>query len=296
MRLPVLGLNGPFDALLLFLLGLAVATPASMIGLAGGVAILPALILGFRLEPRFAIGTTVVAVFLAIASASVAFIRSGRVDYKLALLFDALDIAGVALGAYLTVVLLPDILALALSAFLIYSGLRGLKKVFGKALGGRDRPAEPLREDKGAAWRIRHVDRSGRGYTYELGLRELAIAVGGSFFSGLVSGLLGLGGGLVDLSLMLLIGIPFEVASATAMFGMLITRTSSVVAHVVLGNVRPEIAIPLSIGAFLGGQLGPRLSGRVSPRALRAGFSLVALSFGVILLVRACSNLMALLG
>ena len=67
MRSPVLGLNGLLDVLFLFLLGLAVVTPASMIGLAGGVAILPALMLAFGLEPRFAIGTTVVAVFLAIA-------------------------------------------------------------------------------------------------------------------------------------------------------------------------------------------------------------------------------------
>ena len=289
-------MSGPPDALLLFLLGLAVTTPASMIGLAGGVAILPALILAFGLEPRFAIGTTVVAVFLAIASASVAFVRSGRVDYKLALLFDALDVAGVAVGAYLTVVLLPDILALALGAFLIYSGLRGLRRVLGKASGGRARSAEPSGKNGRAIWRIRHVDRSGRAYTYELGPRELAIAVGGSFFSGLISGMLGLGGGLVDISLMLLVGVPFEVASATAMFGMLITRASSVVAHVALGNVRPEAAIPLSIGAFLGGQLGPRLSGRVSPRALRAGFSSVALFFGTTLLTRACLSLVASLG
>ena len=288
-------MNGLLGALLLFLLGLAVATPASMIGLAGGVAILPALILAFGLEPRFAIGTTVVAVFLAIASASAAFMRSGRVDYKLALLFDALDIAGVVLGAYLTVILLPDVLALAVGAFLIYSGLRGLRRVFGKALGERERSTEFSRESGRAAWRIRHVDRMGRTYVYELGLKELAIAVGGSFFSGLISGMLGLGGGLVDLSLMLLVGIPFEIASATAMFGMLITRASSVVAHLALGNVRADVAIPLSMGAFLGGQLGPRLSGRVSPRGLRAGFSLVALSFGIALLARACYNLMALL-
>ena len=266
-----------------------------MIGLAGGVAILPALMLAFGLEPRFAIGTTVVAVFLAIASASVAFMRSGRVDYKLALLFDALDIAGVALGAYLTIVLLPDALALAVGAFLIYSGLRGIKKVIRRAPWERGRSEKPLKEGRGAVWRIRRVDRSGRIYAYELGLRELAVAIGGSFFSGLISGMLGLGGGLVDLSLMLLVGVPFEIASATAMFGMLITRASSVVAHLALGNVRPEIAIPLSTGAFLGGQLGPRLSKRVSPRALRAGFSLVALSFGLIILVKACPSLMMLL-
>ena len=197
------------------------------------------------------------------------------------MLFDALDVIGVAVGAYATVVLRPELLALALGAFLFYSGLRNM----GKAVRGtgRDGPAvEPGRAR--ALWTGRVVDREGRCFTYALGPREVALAVVGSFFSGLVSGMLGLGGGLVDLSLMLLVGIPFEVAVATAMFGMLLTRASSIAAHAILGNIRPGVAIPLGLGAFLGGQLGPRLSGRLSPRLLRAFLSLLAFSFGLALL------------
>ena len=276
--------------LLLFLLGLSVTTLASMVGLAGGALISPILIIWLGIEPRLAIGATVLSVFLAIASASSAYMREGRVDYKLALLFDALDVAGVVLGAYATVVLRPELLELALGSFLIYSGLRNMAR----ALGAPDRGGAAAGGWTGrGTWVRRITDRRGRCFTYALGPREMLLAISGSFFSGLVSGMLGLGGGLIDLSIMLLVGVPFEVAAATAMFGMLLTRATSIAAHAVLGNIRPGIAIPLGAGAFLGGQVGPRLSGRVSPRLLKTGFSLAVSSLGSVLLIRALGALLA---
>ena len=276
---------------MLFLLGLSVTTLASMVGLAGGAVISPVLIMGFGLEPRFAIGATVLSVFLAIISASLAYMREGRVDYKLALLFDALDVAGVAVGAYATVVLRPELLALALGVFLLYSGLRNIKRAIWGT--GRDGPVTGVERGR-ALWTGRVIDREGRCFTYALGPREVALAVVGSFFSGLVSGMLGLGGGLVDLSLMLMVGIPFEIAAATAMFGMLLTRASSIAAHTILGNIRPDVAVPLGVGAFLGGQIGPRLSGRVSPRLLKACLSFLAFSLGLALLLQALRALFIL--
>ncbi|OYT53026.1 hypothetical protein B6U66_00315 [Candidatus Bathyarchaeota archaeon ex4484_135] len=270
--------------ILLFLLGLSVTTLASMVGLAGGTVISPVLIMGFGLEPRFAIGATVLSVFLAIISASLAYMREGRVDYKLALLFDALDVAGVAVGAYATVVLRPELLALALGVFLLYSGLRNIRRAIWGT--GWDGPVTGVERGR-TLWTGHIIDREGRCFTYALGPREVVLAVVGSFFSGLVSGMLGLGGGLVDLSLMLMVGIPFEVAVATATFGMLLTRASSIAAHAILGNIRPDVAIPLGVGAFLGGQIGPRLSGRVSPRLLKACLSFLAFFLGLALLLQA---------
>ena len=277
------------EYLWLFLLGLGVSTPASMIGLAGGAILSPLLIMVFGLEPRLAIGATVLAAFLTIVSASLAFIKKGRVDYKLALLLDALDVLGVALGAYATIILRPELLALALGIFLLFSGSR---TILGTIRGERGEARR--REQKRRVWRRRLVDREGKVFTYELDVGDMLLAVIGSFFSGLASGMLGLGGGVVDLSVMLVMGVPFEVAAATAMFGMLITRVSSITAHAVLGNIRPEVAIPLGLGSFLGGQIGPRLSGRVSSRILKLAFALLASSLGLLLVIRAAQALWAI--
>ena len=277
------GLGWP-GLVFLFALGLSTTAFASAIGLAGGALVSPVLILALGLKPRVAVGTTVVGVFAAVLSASLAYLRQKRVDVKLALLFDALDVVGVVLGAYLTTVLRPELLAAILGAFLVFSGARVMAKAI-RELGekgasrGRNSPAK------------REAGRRGRP-GYRLGVRELTIAVLGSLFSGLASGLLGLGGGVVDLSLMLLIGVPMEVAAPTAMFGMLITRGSSVVAHVLMGNVKVELAIPLAAGAFIGGQVGPRLFKRARPEHLKLAFSCVALALGSSLLLKSLTELL----
>ena len=175
-------------------------------------------------------------------------------------------------------------MAAILGAFLVPSGARIMARAVGE-LGRRERSPQGRQPDE--AW-----SRGQGSPGYRLGARELAVAVLGSLFSGLASGLLGLGGGVVDLSLMLLIGVPMEVAAPTAMFGMLITRGSSVVAHVLMGNVRVELAIPMAAGAFVGGQIGPRLFRRVRPELLKLAFSCLALALGTLLLLRSLTELL----
>lgn len=280
-------------AALLFSLGLTVTAAASALGLAGGAIISPLLILGLGIEPRLAVGTTILGVFAAVLSASVAYLRQGRVDIWLALLFDALDILGVALGAYMTIVLLPDVLALCMGAFLLYSGSRLALRVLRQWLRPPNNQGSGSPDQREAIWHRVVVDRGGEAFSYSLGRRGLAVAVVGSFFSGLVSGMLGLGGGVMDLSLMLLLGIPIEVAAPTAMFGMLLTRASSVVAHALLGNISLEFAAPLALGALIGGQIGPRLAKRIRPEALKLAFASIVLVLGSLLLYR---SLTAILG
>jgi len=270
-------------AILLFALGLSVTSVASALGLAGGAIISPTLILVLGLEPRVAIGTTIMGVFTAVLSASLAYLKQKRVDIRLALLFDALDVVGVALGAYLTVVLPPELLVAFLGAFLLYTGGRLAYKVLSGQHEAETRE-KSVRDRR--IWKRTIIDAEGRAYSYGLGLSGLAAAIGGSFFSGLVSGMLGLGGGVMDLSIMLLLGIPVEIAVPTVMFGMLLTRVSSVVAHALLGNIRLDTAIPLALGALVGGQLGPRIFKKARPGVLKLAFSCIVMALGVMLLLR----------
>ena len=162
---------------LLFALGLSATAAFSAIGLAGGALVSPVLILVLGLKPRIAVGTTVVGVFAAVLSASLAYLRQKRVNVKLALLFDALDVVGVALGAYLTTVLRPEFLASILGAFLVSSGTR----IMAKAMLELRREGPPPRGGN-------LVERGAEGQgspSYRLGIRELVIAVFGSLFSGL---------------------------------------------------------------------------------------------------------------
>ena len=94
-------------------------------------------------------------------------------------------------------------------------------------------------------------------------------AVGGSFVAGNVSGLLGVGGGIVTVPLVhLVMGAPMLVAVATSNFMIGITAAAGAYAYLFRGDVDPRQAAPMVVGTALGAALGA--SAR-KPSARRAG-------------------------
>jgi len=97
--------------IILLIMGFIIATASSMIGLGGGVLIVPSLILFFGVSPQKAVAISLLAMSGTTISAAFGYIRHGLVDYKLAVLYDIMDIPGVIVGAYLTVLIPSNVLA-----------------------------------------------------------------------------------------------------------------------------------------------------------------------------------------
>ncbi|MGC8817430.1 MAG: TSUP family transporter [Candidatus Hadarchaeum sp.] len=108
----------------------------------------------------------------------------------------------------------------------------------------------------------------------------------GGFMSGLVSAIFGVGGGIIDEAVMiLLLGMSIHLSAGRAMFGMAITTVAAVLPHRFLVNVLLGYAIPLTIGCVLGGQICPYLSGRVRAGALRKILGAVIIFVGLRMLL-----------
>lgn len=262
------------ETLSLILLAFASTASLSTVGLAGGVIIVPILIIFFGLESKYAAGTGIFAIIFGIFSAAFTYFRQRRVDVKLALLFDTLDILGVVAGAYLVVILPSNITAILMGVFLIISAWR-----LWSSGGGEEKTIR--RRNHKFTFKRHLVDRDGNVYEYGFSFSELALSQFASILSGVATGLFGIGGGAVDTTIMMLIGVPPHVAVATAVFGMTITKIAGVFSHLLLGNVLLEYGVPLAIGAILGGQLGPRLSKRTKPKILRQMLSIIILLIGI---------------
>ncbi|MGQ9478675.1 MAG: sulfite exporter TauE/SafE family protein [Thermoproteota archaeon] len=260
----------------LMLIALFSTTLLSTVGLAGGTFIAPLLILLFGLESRYAAGTSIFAIFFGIFSAAYTYFRQGRVDFKLAILFDTLDVVGVFIGTYLVVVLPSSLTAFLLGLFLIMIASR---------LWFREEKQKAFEKPRRHTLKRILVDKDGKLYQYELGIPEIMLSQAASLFSGIATGLFGVGGGTVDTTIMMLIGVPPHVAVATAVFGMTITKISGVLTHLVSGNILLYYGIPLAIGATIGGQLGPRLSRRARPILLKRILSIIVLLIGLRMLV-----------
>ena len=105
-----------------------------------------------------------------------------------------------------------------------------------------------------------------------------------SFFVGIISSLLGIGGGIIHVpALTQILGFPTHIATATSHFMVAITTFSGILTHIIAGTFTNDTgrALVLSGGAVIGAQIGARLSQKVSAtvivRLLAAGLIIVAL-------------------
>jgi hypothetical protein len=234
--------------LILIPIGFFIATISSMVGLGGGVFIVPLLVLAFGLPAQNAVGISLIVMTVATISATIAYSRQRKINYRVGILLDVFDVPGVILGAYLTTLLAPGWLAGLFGILLFIIAIYIIRKREVR----RGTQAKPRRGFLG------------------LSTRTIYICLAASFASGAVAGMFGAGGGTMDESVMILaLSMPVHMAAGTAIFGMALTNTVAAASHGALGNILPAYAIPLIIGAVFGAQLGPRLSKRVKARTLR---------------------------
>jgi len=266
------------DISLLTLLGFAIGVPMSMVGLGGGLFIVPTMILIFGLPAQNAVAISLVAMCGTTFSASVGYIRLRRVDYKLSLLYDVLDLPGVVAGAYLTTILPKDILAGVCGIFVASISMLLIRKTMGSASSTKQSQQST---EKG--WKRRKVDSSNQIFEYNV--RKPSLALVSSFLSGLVGGLVGLGGGITDTTTMILLGVPPHIAVASSELAMAFTHGMGVIAHGILQNILWEYAVPLTFGTFIGAQLGVLASKRVRGEVLVKMLAAIAFVLGLRLIL-----------
>jgi uncharacterized membrane protein YfcA len=169
---------------------------------------------------------------------------------------------------------------LAASAWRMLAASRGR----GPAVATRPPPGHVSR------LRFRHAYRepsTGEIVPYHIARVPLGVAT--STVAGLVSGMLGVGGGIVQVPVMnLLMGVPIKVATTTSTYIIGITAMAG--AFVYYNHrpslVDPALAVPVTIGVFIGASVGSRVLGRVSQRALRNTFTVVLVVYTVQMALR----------
>lgn len=237
-------------ALLLGVIGLAVGAFGTIIGAGGGFLLVPALLLLFPKEsPASLVSVSLAAVFFNGLSGSIAYARQGRVDYRSALLLAAVALPGAVLGAFATR-LLPRPLFSALfgTVMVLAAGYLLWRPSMKPAAGWKD------------GWTVRRLeDREGYTYMYSFSTRR---ALGTSFVIGFISNLLGIGGGIVQVPVLLWLHFPLHIATATSHAVLTITSLSGVLVHLAHGEyaVNLQRTLLLAAAVVVGAQIGARVS------------------------------------
>ena len=269
------------EDLLLLPLGLVSGAYGTVIGAGGGFVLVPALLLLFSDKPAdelTAISLTVV--LLTGISASIAYGRQRRIDFVTALLLGSATIPGGTLGA-LAVNGVPrpafdvvfGVLLLTIGLFILR--LRGATAIR-QPLSGPGLLRRELTAEDGATYH----------YAYPV-WHGLGLSGGIGFFSGLF----GIGGGVIQVPMMMtLLRIPLPVAVATSTLMLIFVSASAVVVHIVGGQLAGEnavIALLLAAGAVPGAQLGAFLARRFASTTV-TGLMVAALALvGIRLVLRA---------
>lgn len=261
--------------LLLALSGLAAGAFGALLGLGGGILIVPILTLGFDVPLTAAVGTSLICVIATSTGAAAINVRAGRADVRLGTTLGAGTVIGALTGAVIAGLLPERLLAGLFAALLAYTAFTMARGLLRRGQSPDDDvqldPAAP--DGPGApAYRSRRVP----------------LAVGGSFLAGNVSGLLGVGGGIVTVPLIhLVMGAPMRVAVATSNFMIGLTAAAGAYAYLFRGDVDPRLAAPVVLGVAAGAAIGAGLSARLRTSWLVGLFVIVVLYVAVQMALRA---------
>lgn len=250
----------------LALMGLVVGIFSALLGLGGGIFLVPVLTLIFHLPIRVAVGTSLVGIIATSAGVSALAPRGRGANVGLALKLEIATTAGAILGSWLAGQIAPQILSIIFSmvvfltaGYVFYKGQRKVKHVMQESLFQQD---------------------------YQL--KNWGPGLGFAGIAGTLAGLLGISGGFIKVPLMYsIMGVPLGIATATSSFMVGITAAASVFVYYGRGDIHPLVAIPTALGVFVGSMVGVYILPRIRARWLRLTLVGLLVLMGVQMLYRA---------
>jgi uncharacterized membrane protein YfcA len=259
-------------AVLLLVGGVGAGIFGSLLGLGGGVLLVPLLTLGFGRPLRESVAVALVCVIVTSSAATRVYLQNKVANLRLGMYLALFTALGSLVGGAIAFLIEERVLALMFAGLLVYVAIS-------MAQAGRHRPEPPIAATASATGGRTEARGSvfvamlaGDGYR----VRRAVPAAFASIGSGIVSALLGVGGGTINVPTMhLLMGAPLRVATSTSNLMVGVTAIASSILYFARGEVDPWIAGPTALGVFVGATIGSKNAHRVDVRVLRWLFVIV---------------------
>lgn len=246
------------EALLLILLGLAAGFLSGMFGVGGGLIIVPGLIAVLHFNPKLATGTSLAAIIPLASVGVLSYASEGSVSWLGAALLAAGGLVGTQLGSLLLKRVTPEKLQTGFAWLMLVSAVMLFVTV-----PSRDAVIE-------IGW----------------GIGAALVAIG--FFTGILAGLLGIGGGMIVVpALMLILGASDLVARGTSLLMMIPAAIGGTIPNYLRGNVDLGAALVISVSAASTTVVGSRVAHVVSPHIANICFAVLVVVVAVRMMYRA---------
>jgi len=268
-----------FITILYLLFGIITGILSSLTGIGGGLFIVPTIIatdelINYSISTQNAIGTSSIIILFVSISATFVYLRKKIVDVKLGLLSAIITIPFAFLGSILTSFLSSNYMSIIFGLLLLVISLKFIStriNLFNFQF---------FNFNHGSKRKI--TDLEGNSYSYTVNFRYVFIFM---IISGILSGFLGIGGGVIIVPLYrLLFKIPIKIAVATSLFIMMFTSTGASIGHFLLGNIIFEIFILMLVGIIIGTQIGTRLLANLNVKYFESMLGILFFIIGLILI------------
>ena len=264
------------EFILLVIIGLASGIVGALVGLGGGIILVPAtLFVGINMglidgiTPQTVVGLSVIMMIFTGLASTLSYMKTKTIDFKSGFIFFLGSVPGTLLGAFVNK-------GLDLPSFNLYFGI--LLILLSTLLLVR-KYLKPVN------WFVNHgkkrtfIDNTDQTFVYGY---PVWFALLLSFVVGFSSGLFGIGGGSILVPAMILLFLfPPHVAVGTSMFMVFLSALVNSVTHISLGNVPWLYTIPVVPAAYIGAKIGARLNQKMKSETLVIALRIILLLLGV---------------
>jgi len=245
---------------LLALTGAITGFVGSLLGLGGGVFLVPLLTLVLGVPIRAAIAASLISVIATASASATVNLDRGLVNLRLGLVLEvATSVGGLAGG----------LLAAWMSQRQLFFAFALTLTVMGALVALRSKHRNVIADLAVDPGRLGgRLLEGGTEYVYRV--RRLSVGLVSSLLAGAISGLLGMGGGIIKVPILnTFCGIPIRVAAATSAFMIGVTAAASVFIYHARGDVVLPLTASVALGALPASLLGAHLADRVQARYLK---------------------------
>lgn len=247
------------EILITFLMSIVAGIFGAILGLGGGVIIIPFLTLVQGVPIKIAIAASIVAVVATSTASAASYVEKRIANVRLGMLLETSTTSGALIGALIATSVPAPTLTLIFGIALIYAAFAMLRAPQDSRVGFNigNQPQDRFRLASS------YYDLS-LTQSVEYAPRRIKGGILASLFAGWFSGMLGVGGGLIKVPVMnSLMKVPTKVATATSNFMIGITAATGAAVYFLRGFVNAEIVAPVALGVLLGAVLGSKISPRI---------------------------------
>jgi uncharacterized protein len=252
----------PSFAFVVFAAGAAAGALGALLGIGGGIFLVPLLNLGLGLPIGAAAAISLATVIATSSTVTAGKAGQNLMNFRFGMLLEVATAAGSVLGGFTAQVLSPAFLQ---KLFAVVSGLGAVATV--ARSNKRNVIVEPG-IDPGRFGGVMHDTETGGDVVYRI--KRLPLALTASFVAGNVSSMLGVGGGVIKVPVLNgWCGMPLRAAAATSAFMIGVTASAGVIIYYINGQLPPTGAAAAILGVQLGSAFGLRFSSKVPIKALK---------------------------